>query len=164
MISRIIVTIALTFACAGCATLFSDVHYPVTINSNPSALTIQVLRSTGQIVHRGTTPTRITLSSSKGYMQGETYTINLVKEGKVVGTTTLNSRIDGWFWGNFLHGGLIGMLVVDPLTGKMWTLDSEVMVSDFNAPIDPNELHVLNTQDLRAHQRKHLISLDGFSD
>jgi len=30
--------------------------------------------------------------------------------------------MSGWYWGNILIGGLIGMLVVDPLTGAMYKL------------------------------------------
>jgi hypothetical protein len=35
----------------------------------------------------------------------------------------LTSTIDGWYWGNLLIGGIIGMVFVDPLTGAMWKLD-----------------------------------------
>jgi hypothetical protein len=34
--------------------------------------------------------------------------------------------MDGWYIGNILFGGLIGILIVDPLTGAMWKLDDVV--------------------------------------
>jgi hypothetical protein len=37
----------------------------------------------------------------------------------------LDSAVSGWYWGNFAFGGLLGMLVVDPLTGAMYNLTPE---------------------------------------
>jgi len=37
--------------------------------------------------------------------------------------------VDGWYFGNVLFGGLIGILIVDPATGAMYTLK-------------PNELNI----------------------
>jgi hypothetical protein len=36
--------------------------------------------------------------------------------------THVVSTIDGWYFGNILLGGLVGMLIVDPITGDMYTL------------------------------------------
>lgn len=30
--------------------------------------------------------------------------------------------MNGWYIGNLLFGGIIGLLIVDPATGAMWTL------------------------------------------
>jgi hypothetical protein len=37
----------------------------------------------------------------------------------------LDSSVSGWYFGNLLLGGLIGMLIVDPLTGAMYNLTPE---------------------------------------
>jgi hypothetical protein len=38
---------------------------------------------------------------------------------------TINTKVNGWYIaGNIIFGGLIGWIVVDPLTGAMWTLDT----------------------------------------
>lgn len=34
-------------------------------------------------------------------------------------------RLSGWYFGNLVFGGLIGMLIVDPLTGAMYNLKPE---------------------------------------
>jgi hypothetical protein len=31
--------------------------------------------------------------------------------------------VDGWYFGNLLFGGLIGLLIVDPATGAMYKLE-----------------------------------------
>jgi hypothetical protein len=37
----------------------------------------------------------------------------------------LDSTLSGWYFGNILIGGLIGLLIVDPLTGAMYDLEPE---------------------------------------
>lgn len=47
-------------------------------------------------------------------------------------TVPLSADISGWYFGNILFGGLIGMLIVDPATGAMWKLPENV-----NASVSP---------------------------
>ena len=42
------------------------------------------------------------------------------KEGFADKQITLTSSLSGWYFGNLLLGGLIGMVAVDPLTGAMF--------------------------------------------
>jgi len=35
---------------------------------------------------------------------------------------TVRGEIEGWYFGNIIFGGLIGLLAVDPATGAMYTL------------------------------------------
>jgi hypothetical protein len=34
----------------------------------------------------------------------------------------VDSELSGWYFGNLLFGGIIGLAIVDPISGKMWTL------------------------------------------
>ena len=36
----------------------------------------------------------------------------------------VSSSLNGWYWGNILVGGLIGMLIVDPISGAMYEIDN----------------------------------------
>ncbi|WP_174263189.1 CsgG/HfaB family protein [Citrifermentans bemidjiense] len=36
--------------------------------------------------------------------------------------------MNGWYWGNIVFGGVIGLLIVDPATGAMWKMDDTLMV------------------------------------
>jgi hypothetical protein len=76
-------------------------------------------------VHNGSTPNTVTLPSGRGYFKGEAYTITFKKEGYAEASTILDTSMSGWYWGNILIGGLIGMLVVDPLTGAMYKLPED---------------------------------------
>lgn len=119
-----------------------------------------VERSDGKIVHRGTTPTTVTLLAKKGYMESEEYTVKIMEDGKVVGRSTVRSHIDGWYWVNLLLGGLIGMLVVDPLTGSMWSLDTELTVNKDNLTDTTSRRVMITTLgSIPESQRRNLIRL-----
>ncbi len=40
--------------------------------------------------------------------------------------------MNGWYWGNFAIGGLIGFLIVDPLTGAMYRIKDEEVSCQMN--------------------------------
>ena len=49
------------------------------------------------------------------------------KDGFKTHTTVIDWHVSGWYWaGNFVIGGLIGYLIIDPITGDMYYLDEEV--------------------------------------
>jgi hypothetical protein len=45
----------------------------------------------------------------------------------------LDSSVSGWYFGNLLFGGVIGMLIVDPLTGAMYNLTPEKIEQPMSA-------------------------------
>ena len=110
---------------AACASIVSDSKGVVTISSNPTAAQIAIADQSGVEVYRGTTPASITLDASAGYFDGQEYTITFSKDGYDLTTAKVDSRINGWYVGNIVFGGLIGWLIVDPLTGAMWALDTK---------------------------------------
>ncbi len=121
-------------AIAGCASTVSDSDYPVSVASYPAGANFEVRNEKGFVVSNGVTPGQIMLKAGAGYFDGETYTITYRKEGHADQTTVLDSEIDGWYWGNIIFGGLIGMLIVDPSSGAMYKLPSHVSASLAPAP------------------------------
>lgn len=113
----------------GCSTIVSKSDYAVAINSQPEGAEFTIVNRNGENVHQGMTPSTVTLSASSGYFKGETYTIELNKQGYAPQSFTLKSGVDGWYFGNLVFGGLIGMLIVDPATGAMYNLPERVDVS-----------------------------------
>ena len=68
-----------------------------------------------------------TKTSTSGYFNPEKYTVIASKDGFKTQTTIIDWHVSGWYWAeNFLIGGLIGYLIVDPLTGDMYYLDDNV--------------------------------------
>lgn len=122
----IFILIGIFVLTTGCASIVSKTTYPVKISSNPEQVTISVIDEKGESVFKGQTPTMVSLPTKAGYFRGKSYTVTFEKDGYSDQTVQINKKLDGWYIGNILFGGLIGFLVVDPLTGAMWRLDKEV--------------------------------------
>lgn len=114
---------------SGCATIVSDSKYPVNISSAPEGASFTVQNRAGQTIHTGTTPSTVTLKSGAGYFKGETYSIVFHKDGFADQKVALNTSLNGWYWGNIIFGGLIGMLAVDPATGAMYRLPANAQAT-----------------------------------
>jgi hypothetical protein len=106
----------------GCASIVSTNLRQVTVRSTPDDAEVVVIDEKGQEIDRARTPTTLTLKTGGPYFRGHDYTIVIRKEGYEDRSDRVRSTINGWYWGNFIFGGLIGFLVVDPLTGNMWSL------------------------------------------
>lgn len=153
---------AATVMLSSCATIFNRTTQSVKVTSEPSGLAFQVQDSSGSVVASGNTPGEVSLGTSSGYFKPGNYTFTFRKNGKVVGTRNLTASMSGWYLGNVLIGGLVGMLVVDPLTGAMFTLPDDVHFTSLNvATISQGdaELRIASIHQLSASQRERLVRL-----
>lgn len=114
---------------SGCASIISKSQTPVTITSMPTGATVKITNKKGAEVHTAITPTTVTLKNGAGYFQGETYSLNFEKDGFQKSTQLLDTGLNPWYAGNVIFGGLLGILIVDPLTGAMWRMDDEIGTS-----------------------------------
>ena len=48
----------------------------------------------------------------------------------------IQGKLDGWYFGNLLFGGLIGMVIVDPITGAMYRLEKSYILDCTPASLD----------------------------
>lgn len=117
---------AAALALSGCATIFEGSSQPVTIKSVPDGASISVTNRAGEKIHVGQTPVTLTLKRGAGYFKSETYEVAIKKEGFEPKNLTITSSVNGWYIGNLLFGGLIGMLAVDPVTGAMYSFPDAV--------------------------------------
>lgn len=120
-------TLAAILAMNGCASIVSTSKPKVNIYALPRVTTYTIKDSTGRAVFTGKTPGAVLLETSRGYFKRESYSITFSAEGYSDSTQALKPTISGWYWWNILLGGAIGMLIVDPLTGAMYTLPDEVV-------------------------------------
>jgi hypothetical protein len=111
---------------ANCATIVSKSQYPVSVSSNPAGATVKVKNTKGEVIHQATTPTLVTLKSSSGYFQPAKYEFEFSRKGQPAKTVEVTAGLNGWYFGNVVFGGLIGLAFVDPATGAMWRLDEKV--------------------------------------
>ena len=113
---------------SACATVMRDSNQFVPIKSNVEKVDIKIIDKAGYTVFEGQTPTILSLdaSSKSGYFNPEKYTVIASKDGFQTQTTVIDWHVSGWYWGNVIIGGLLGFLIIDPLTGDMFYLDKEV--------------------------------------
>lgn len=159
--TRILGALLALLALQGCASIISDSKYPVTVTSSPAGANFEVINKSGVVVHRGSTPGVVTLMSGEGYFRGQTYTLRFMREGYPDRQVELDSSVDGWYWANILFGGVIGMLIVDPLTGAMYKLPDEVS-ADLGQPVAEamqGTLRIVSINDLDPAQRAQLVAL-----
>ena len=143
-----------------CASIVSKSSYPVVINSQPDQADIVITDEHGKKVYRGKTPTTVSLKTSEGYFDGKNYTVTFTKDGYTSYTAPIKRGVDGWYIaGNIFLGGLIGYLIVDPLTGAMWTLEKEVnaVLSPLvSSEQDPSGLQIVSLADIPVHLRSQM--------
>lgn len=115
-------SMALAVLCfSGCASIVSRSEYEVPIHSN--APTSVEIRNRGAHVTTVNAPTTITLSSKSTFFVPSNYTFTFKRDGYDTVVKTRDAYLNGWYIGNVVFGGLIGLLIVDPATGAMWRLD-----------------------------------------
>ncbi len=108
---------------SGCASIVSGRPELVTFNSDPPDAKIIVCNErTGQCITTGQTPYAIPLERGQGFFKPAKYSLKCEKEGYEPCTRTLEAGLNGWYAGNIIFGGLIGLLIVDPATGAMWDI------------------------------------------
>lgn len=113
---------ASTLFSTGCATIFGKSNYDIAINSNPVGAALSIVDKSGKEIYKGTTPATVNLKSSAGYMSKAEYQLKFDLEGHEQKVVTLTSKLNGWYFGNILLGGLIGMLIIDPASGAMYQM------------------------------------------
>jgi len=113
---------AIAISLCGCASIVDGRTPRISINSSPEGAKLTILNKSDREVLTGTTPIVANLKRSRGYFQGEQYRLIFELAGYKRTEALITSKVNGWYVGNIFFGGLIGMLIVDPATGAMWSL------------------------------------------
>ncbi|MFM8359382.1 MAG: hypothetical protein ACKOET_12605 [Verrucomicrobiota bacterium] len=121
------------FLGTGCASIVDGRPKKISLQSEPTGATVKVLDAKGVEVASGTTPTTFRLKRGAGYFKSASYRVVVAKEGHRPVEVAITGEMNGWYFGNFLFGGLIGFLVIDPISGAMWSLTPK----DINAVLPP---------------------------
>jgi len=117
----------LLFSCTaalvgGCASIVHGGSRLLTINTQPPGAKATISKLEGSLVSVTNTPCTVSLDPKRGYFKGQSYRLKLELAGYQTTEIELRSEMSGWYWGNIVFGGLIGMLAVDPVTGSMWNI------------------------------------------
>ncbi len=150
-----------TLLLSGCASILSTSTYPVSINSNPAS-SISVTNSNGMEIFKGNTPATIDLKSGNGFFKRASYQVKFSKSGYDEKVVPINFKVDGWYWGNILLGGVIGMLIVDPATGAMYKLENSFINETLTQTVASNStkgLKVYGLEEIPQSWKSHLVPL-----
>lgn len=145
---------------SSCASIVSKGNYPISINSTPSEAKIVITNKKGVEIYSGNTPANLKLKAGSGFFGKAHYNVKFTKDGYQSRTVPVNFKLDGWYFGNILVGGLIGMLIIDPATGAMYKLDTEFLnetLSQSTANVDNTELKVYEISEIPTGWNDHLV-------
>ncbi len=112
---------------SGCATVVSKTAYPVYIHTDPAKANVTITDKKGKVVFKGVSPASLKLKSGAGYFSKAEYQVNISSPGFKEMTVPIHFKINAWYFGNILIGGLLGMLIIDPATGAMWKIKDPVV-------------------------------------
>ncbi|HEY0947087.1 MAG TPA: hypothetical protein VGD81_17525 [Opitutaceae bacterium] len=149
----------------GCASIVHGGNRTVTLNTQPSGAKAYVRKAGGEVVTVQTTPCTVSLDPKKGYFKGQTYVVKFELEGHQTAELELRPTLSGWYFGNIVFGGLIGMIAVDPVTGSMWNIEPAAIqqtLTESQASLLKNKegFIVVLASDLTPSEREHMTKLN----
>jgi hypothetical protein len=119
------VAVCLWLSLSGCATIVHSGPRAIDVGSVPPGATVSIYDRSNSLVMTNTTPFVAQLSTKFGYFKSENYRLVFQMKGYATVESRIDSSLSGWYFGNLLFGGLIGMIIVDPLTGAMYNLEPD---------------------------------------
>ena len=153
---------AAVFLFSSCASIVSKGTYPLTINSSPSNARVNITDKKGYEIFAGNTPAVARLKAGNGFFSKAEYQVKISTPGHDTQIIPVTFSLDGWYFGNILFGGLIGMLIVDPATGAMWKIDREfinVTLSQSTSSLTP-EMRIFDINEIPEDWKEQLVKLN----
>jgi len=154
--------IAIVIVLSSCASIVSSSSWPLTVKSTPVGANVQITNRNGISVFNGQTPATILLKSGSGFFASESYMLKLTLDGYAEKSIQVNCNLNGWYFGNIVFGGLIGLLIVDPATGAMYRLETryidETLTANTVTKKEPS-LKIMDINEVPQDMRNHLVSL-----
>jgi hypothetical protein len=151
LILKISFFLIFTVLITSCASTITGCQWPLKIESNSRDVKVQIKNKNGQTVFSGYTPSSVNLKGSYRYFKKEDYTVKLYLSGKEDFVFPVKCKINEWYWFNIFIGGVLGMLIVDPLTGAMFKLDRDYVYVYYS---DTSKLGIITN-------KNNELNLDG---
>jgi len=156
------IMMASVFLFSSCASIVSKSTYPLSINSSPSNAKVSITDKKGKEIYLGNTPATVKLKAGAGFFSRAEYQVKFSSPGYDDKIVPITFKLDGWYFGNILFGGLLGMLIIDPATGAMWKIETEFLnetLSKSTASIDP-EMKIMNINEIPENWKTHLVRVN----
>ena len=150
------------FFISSCASIVSKSSWPFSIQTDPPGAKVVITNKKGIEILSKRTPTALLLKSGAAFFSKESYVISLSMDGYETKKINVECKINGWYFGNILIGGIIGMLIVDPATGAMYKLErdgiSESLVKSTTS-VTPS-LNIISKDQIPHGLEKYLVKVN----
>lgn len=103
-----------------CATIVKGTKQEISVSSNPSQADLKIMATGGIEVYNGKTPATVKLARKNEY------DVLIYMEGYKEEKVHISKGFNGWYLGNLICGGVIG-LIVDAANGAMYKLEPDVV-------------------------------------
>jgi hypothetical protein len=117
----------------------------------------------GQELYTGSTPETVYLKAGAGFFERAHYQVKFSADGYKDKTYPVYFKLEGWYFGNFFLpiGGWLGMIVLDPVTGAMWKIESRFLHAtlDRDSRVDA-ELRIIHINDVPENLKRHLVKVN----
>ncbi len=153
-----LILIATCVLSVGCASIVSRTKWPLTIDSKPGGVHVSIRNKKGFEVFTGYTPAVTQLKSGSGFFSKENYTVTLTHMGGEQRKINVECRVNGWYFGNIVFGGLIGLLIVDPATGAMYRLENKDIYEVFKDD-KASQLKILDVNSIPNEWKASMVEL-----
>jgi len=143
-----------------CASIVSKSSWPITINSTPSAAKISITDKKGIEIYTGNTPATLKLKSGAGFFSKARYQVTFQLDGYEKKVVPIEFKLNGWYFGNIIFGGPLGLLIIDPATGAMFKLETEFLnetLSKSVVNVDVKQLKVMDINKIPTEWKNHLV-------
>ena len=161
---RSILSITLiAFLFSNCATIVSSNKYSLHIRTDPKRANVVITDKKGRKYFEGRTPTTVKLKSGAGFFSRAEYSVKISSPGYSDSVIPVEFKLNGWYFGNVLLGGFIGMLIIDPATGAMWKIadpiiDETLIKADGSASTSPS-LNIIDINSLSKEAQSKLVAI-----
>lgn len=123
----------------GCASIVDGRRPEISINSSPEGAHVTIVNQKDVTVTNGVTPFVASLKRGGGFFKGANYRLVFELAGHQKAEATITAHLNGWYIGNIFFGGVLGMLIIDPATGAMWSLHPKMI----EQPLDKEQTTML---------------------
>lgn len=128
---RNLIGICLCAYCSGCASIFSDSNYVQKFEASVPGVLMDVVKNGEPYQSDVPIPAEIKLPADNGFFSRADYSFTFRKEGYKDKVMTRRAKVDPLYWVNVatIYAAVIGMVIVDPWTGAMWSLEEAPLVA-----------------------------------
>ena len=147
IVSLVAVSFPVLVSNVGCASIMSGSTQLIQFTTNPDGAQIEIVSNRGRVLKRFEAPNSVELKRGRGFFAGADISIRVQAAGHAQKEVKIPMHLNGWYWGNILFGGPLGLLIVDPITGAMFTFPEHMHIDlDGEDKISWSRQAALNTK------------------